>query len=188
MSFVLILALTCSLQGCVFVAGAAAGAAAIAVVYDHRKLEQILLDQKIAKQIEDKMQYCPGFCQNTHINVSCFNRVVLLTGEASNPALREQADSIAHSIPNVCRVYNQITVQCPSSTLSRTNDAWITTKIKSQMLATKDLASGSIKVVTEDATVYLMGLVNHKQSCIAVDISRQTSGVRRVIRIFQYTD
>ena len=67
-----------------------------------------------------------------------------------------------------------------------TSDAWITTKIKSQMLATEDLKSGSIKVVTENGTVYLMGIVKHEQADIAVDIARQVSGVQKVVKIFQY--
>jgi len=184
----LLLTITLSLQGCFFAVGAAAGAAGIAAVYDHRKLEQIAQDQKIADRIYKKIKADIQLDENSHINVACFNQVVLLTGEALTPALRQQAENLAHSVPDITRVYNEITVKGPSSSLTRTSDSWITTKIRTQLLATKDLASGSIKVVTENGSVYLMGVVTHEQADMAVDIARQVSGVQKVMKIFQYKD
>lgn len=181
--------LALSLQGCIFVAGAAAGAAAIAVVYDHRKLESVVLDQRIATDVDEKIRATPSLhTENTHINVTCFNQVVLLTGETTTPELRQEAESLSHTVPDVNRVYNEINVKGPTSTLTRTSDSWITAKIKSQMLATEDLKSGTIKVVTENGTVYLMGVVNRNQADMAVDIARQVSGVQKVVKIFQYTN
>lgn len=144
------LGLILSLPGCIFVAGAAAGAAAIAVVYDHRSLSHVLEDQKIANKIADKIKEIPALRNESHIEVTVFNRVTLLTGETPNPAWRQLAEEQAKLIPGIGRLYNQITIQGPTSTLTRTSDAWITAKIKSQMLATEDLKSGSIKVVTEN--------------------------------------
>lgn len=184
----IIMMVTLALQGCVFVAGAAAGAAGVAVVYDHRKLSNILDDEKIANTIVNQIKADPTLSDQTHIDVTCFNRVVLLTGEAPTAALRQQVENIAHGVPNAGKVYNEITIQGPTSTLTRTSDSWITTKIKSQMLATKDLKSGTIKVVTENGSVYLMGMVSHEQADMSVDIARQVSGVERVVKIFQYTD
>lgn len=184
-----IFTLTLTLQGCFFVAGAAAGAAAIAVVYDHRKLESILEDQQIAVKIDEKFRRSPILRNdNTHINVTCFNQVVLLTGETTSPDLRQEAENLAQSVPNIRKIYNEINIKGPTSTLTRTSDSWITAKIKSQMLATEDLKSGTIKVVTENGTVYLMGIVKHNQADMAVDIAREVSGVQKVIKIFQYTD
>lgn len=124
----------------------------------------------------------------SHINVTVFNRIVLLTGETPNADWKQRAQDIANSVPQVDRVYNQILVQGPTSSLTRTSDSWITTKIKSQMLATEDLKSSSIKVVTENGIVYLMGIVNRQQADVAVDIARQVTGVQKVIKIFQYTN
>lgn len=185
--FITIIAILLSLQGCVFVAGAAAGAAGIAVVYDHRKLEKILQDQQISDTIAHKIQATPDLVENTHINVSCFNQIVLLTGEASTQARREQVEEMARSVPNVTKVYNQIVVKGPSSSLTRASDSWITAKIKTEMLATQDLKSGTIKVVTENGTVYLLGIVSQDQADMAVDIAREVSGVQKVVKIFQYT-
>ena len=183
-----LLSLTLALQGCVFVVGAAAGAAAIGVVYDHRTLQKALQDTQIANKITDKMRAIPELHDDSHIEVTVFNRVVLLSGQTPNPAWRQQAEEIAKSEPNVTRVYNQLTIQGPTSPLTRTSDSWITTKIKSQMLATEDLKSGSIKVVTENGVVFLMGMVKREQADIAVDIARQVSGVQKVIKIFQYSN
>jgi osmotically-inducible protein OsmY len=184
---IIFLALT--LQGCVFVAGAAAGAAGIAVVYDHRKLEQIMQDQKITNKIADKITNNPNLNnEKSHIDVTTFNQVVLLTGETTTEDYRQEAEEIARNTPHVTRVYNQITIKGATSSLTRASDSWITTKIKTEMLATKGLQSGTIKVVTENGSVYLMGIVTHQQADIAVDIARQVSGVQRVMKIFQYKD
>ncbi len=180
-----IITLACSLHGC-FVAGVAAGAAAIAVVYDHRTIEHTLQDNSLANNISDKINKVPALKNDSHIEVTVFNDVVLLTGETTSAANRDKAGDIAKSVSGNARLYNQITIQGPTSSLTRTSDSWITTKIKSQMLANEDLKSGTIKVVTENGTVYLMGKVKRDQADIAVDIARQVSGVQRVIKIFQY--
>jgi osmotically-inducible protein OsmY len=159
------------------------------VVYDHRKVESVLDDQKIANAVAARIKSEPELKDNsTHINVTCFNHVVVITGETSSPELRQKIEESAHSVRDITRIYNQVVVTGPSSSLSRTSDSWITAKIKSQMLATKDLQSGTIKVVTESGAVYLMGMVSHEQADTAVDIARQVSGVRKVIKVFQYKD
>lgn len=188
-NLITIIAIALSLQGCIFVVGAAAGAAGIAVVYDHRKIEQISEDAQIISKISDKLNADPEFsASNAHIDVTCFNKVVLLTGQTVSAELRQRAEQIARDTPKVKRVYNQITIQGPTSTLTRTSDSWVTTKIKTQMLATKDLKSGTIKVITENGTVFLMGIVTRQQADMAVSIARQVSGVQKVVKIFQYKD
>ena len=181
-----LLGLILNLQACIFVVGAAAGAAAIAIVYDHRTIENSIQDTKIANSIINKIKEVPALKEESHIEVTVFNRIVLLTGETPNAEWRQQTEDIAKSVANVGRVYNQLTIEGPTSSLTRTSDSWITTKIKSQMLATDDLKSSSIKVVTENGVVYLMGIVSREQANIAVEIARQVSGVQKVIKIFQY--
>lgn len=183
-----ILSLAMTLQGCIFVVGAAAGAAAIAAVYDHRTLENTLQDTKISNKIVDKIRAVPGLKNESHIDVSVFNHVVLLTGETPSAEWHQQAEELAKSVPDVDRVYNQISIQGPTSSLTRTSDSWITTKIRSLMLARKDLKSSSIKVITENGTVFLMGFVTRAQADTSVDIARQVSGVQKVIKVFQYKD
>ncbi len=184
----LVTGLTLSLQGCIFVAGAAVGAAAIAVVYDHRTIQSVFEDTQIANKVIEKLRTIPAIRDESHVEVTVFNGIVLLTGETPNARLKALAEELTKSVPDVTRVYNQLSLQGPTSTLTRTSDSWITTKIKSEMLATEDLKSGSIKVVTENGIVYLMGMVSRQQADIAVDIARQVSGVQKVIKIFQYTN
>lgn len=184
----LLIGLSLSLQGCAVVAGAAAGAAAVAVVYDHRAFQNSIEDTKLANKIADAIHKIPSLRNECHIEVTVFNRIVLLTGQCPTQEWRQDAEQIASSVPNVAKVYNQITIQGPTSSLTRTSDSWITTKIKTQMLATEDLKSSSIKVVTENGDVFLMGIVKRQQAEVAVDIARQVSGVQKVLKIFQYTN
>jgi osmotically-inducible protein OsmY len=183
-----LIAVTLSLQGCIFVVGAAAGAAAVSAVYDHRKLEQVTQDNRMNNKIIDAINATPGLRDNSHISVTTFNKVVLLAGETTTAEGRQQAEDAAHTVPDITKVYNEVTIKGPTSTLSRASDSWITTKIKTQMLATKGLQSGTIKVVTENGAVYLMGVVSRDQADTSVNIARQVAGVQKVVKIFQYTN
>jgi osmotically-inducible protein OsmY len=184
--FFIIISLSFTLQSCIFIAGAAAGAAAIAVVYDHRTLKSSLEDQQITNIAAKKIKAVPALRDESHIEVTTFSHVVLLTGETPNPQWRHQAEEITKSIPGITRIYNQITIQGPNSSLTRASDSWITAKIKSQMLAVQNLKSSDIKVVTENGSVYLMGFVTYQQADIAVNIARQVSGVQKVVKVFRY--
>lgn len=181
-----LLLIACSLQGCIFVVGAAIGAAAAAGVYDHRTVEYTMRDVKTSNAIVEKIRANQGMKDNCHIEVTVFNGVVLLSGQTPSDEWRQQAESYAQNTPNVDKVYNQLTIEGPTSSLTRASDSWITTKVRSLMLANQNLKSSSIKVVTENGVVYLMGIVSESQANIAVDIARQVSGVQKVVKIFQY--
>ena len=186
--FLVLTLITLTLQSCFFAAGAAVGAAAITIVYDHRTVDSILQDQKIDREVLRKFHDDPELHDNTHISVTSFGQVVLLTGEAPTAELRKKAESTAWTVHGIKRIYNAIAIQGPTSALSQTNDTWITTKIKTTMLAKQGLKSASIKVVTENGTVYLMGTLTHQQEQVVVDIARHTSGVQKVVKIFQYDE
>lgn len=181
-----LICLSFTLQGC-FVAGAAAGAAAIAMVYDHRTIKYTLQDTSIANKIVANLSAYKELWKESHIGVTVFNHIVLLTGETPKNEWKQLASEIAKSVDGVDKVYNQITIEGPTSTLTRTSDSWITTKIRTEMLADQDLKSSTIKVVTENGVVYLMGIVSKDQADIAVDIARKVAGVQRVMKIFSYT-
>ncbi len=183
---ILLIALAAHLQGCVFIVGAAAGAATIAIVYDHRSITTTLEDTKIANKINDRIHANQELAKNSHIEVSVFNRIVLLTGETPTPEWKQAAEEAARSVPNVTRVYNQLSIEGTTSPLTRTSDSWITTKVKSLMLADENLKSSSVKVVTENGVVYLLGQVSERQGRIAVEIARRVTGVQKVVKIFQY--
>jgi len=187
-SLILTAFLSANLQGCVILAAAGAGAATTAVVvHDKRPLQTIADDQNIELTANHKISENPNWSQNNHIVTVGFNHAVLLIGQVPDQNTRSQIESMVQSLPKVTRIYNQLEISSPTTTEARANDTWITTKVKSEMLAAKDLHSIEIKVVTENGTVYLLGMVNHHQAQLAEDVARRVSGVNRVVTLFEYT-
>jgi len=122
------------------------------------------------------------------INVHAFNAVVLLTGEVAREELRGMAGDTARRFRGVRQVHNEIQVQSGASLMSRASDSWITTKVKSRLIAYKDIDSGKIKVVTDNGVVYLMGLVYPEQGNKAANVASTTKGVRQVVKVFEYPE
>ncbi|MDE2092477.1 MAG: BON domain-containing protein [Burkholderiales bacterium] len=120
-----------------------------------------------------------------HINVTSYNRVVLLTGEAASEADKAAIERAVAGIENVRSVVNELAVGPPSSFGSRSNDAFLTSKVKASMVDAKDIQANSFKVVTERGIVYLMGIVSEREANRATDIARGVSGVRKVVRVFE---
>ena len=119
-----------------------------------------------------------------HLNVTSYNRRVLLTGEVRSEADRERATALARSQENVKDVVNDLAIAAPSSLTQRTKDTVITGQVKASFLDAKDLQSNAIKVVTERGIVYLMGRVTAREAKRATDITRSIDGVRKVVRVF----
>ena len=121
--------------------------------------------------------------ENAHVNVTSYNRQVLLTGEVATAAQKDTADKLAQSQENVKAVANELTVQAVSSLTQRSNDIIITGKLKALFVDAKDLQSYAFKVVTENSVVYLMGRVTSREAQRATDIARSVSGVTKVVRV-----
>lgn len=121
--------------------------------------------------------------ENSHINVTSYNRQVLLTGEVASAAQKELADKLTQSQENVKAVANELTVQPVSSLTQRSKDTIITGQIKALFVDAKDLQSNAFKVVTERGVVYLMGRVTSREAQRATDIARTVSGVTKVVRV-----
>ena len=141
-------------------------------------------------QLEDEgieLRTAQGLRQNvgdgSHINVTSYNRQVLLTGEVATAAQKEQADKLAQSQENVKAVANELSVQAVSSLTQRSKDAIITGQIKALFVDAKDLQSSAFKVVTERGVVYLMGRVTSREAQRATDVARSVSGVVKVVRV-----
>ena len=171
------------LTGCV--AAVVAGAASSLVVYDKRTVSMVEKDARIFHVLRSNIVPDPRF-RNSHIIVSSFNEVVLLAGQTPDASLRGVAQQIAQHTPNVHRVYNEITIDYPLSLAQQSQDTWITAQVRSKMLTEKGLESGSLRVITENGVVYLMGIVTPEQANLAVNVSRQVKGVRKVVKVFQY--
>ncbi len=175
-------------QGCAPLVAGGAVATSVIVAKDPRTAGTIIDDKGIQMKAGNELYEDEMLGDQVHINVASYNGVVLLTGETPTAEMRARAEQIVSEVDKVRRVHNEITVAAPSSGLTRSSDTLITTKVKTRMVAEKEFDSGRIKVVTENGTVYLMGLVTRQQAAVATEISRSVSGVQRVVRLFEYTD
>jgi osmotically-inducible protein OsmY len=167
----------------VLVAGAAGGAT---VANDERSNQSMIDDQLIEAKAKDAIYADPTRAKRIHVNVTSYNHVVLLTGEALSKATRSTVVDIVRNLDKVRRVHNEIRIADLTDLSSRTNDSWITSKVKSKMLTTRGFPSTRVKVVTENGTVFLMGLVTKDIGNHAAAITREISGVKRVIKLFEY--
>lgn len=170
-----------ALSGCFpLVAGGMAGGAM--VIADRRNPGTQAIDRGI--QLEAESFLIKNYGDNVHVNVTVFNRRVLLTGETRTDALKLEVANKVKAMKNVADVYNEL-VAAPLSALSaRANDTYLTTRIKGSMIAQEGVPSNSMRVVTEASKVYLMGIVTEAEAERAVNIARGVPGVKQVTKVF----
>ena len=123
-----------------------------------------------------------------HLNVTSYNRLVLLTGEAPSAEVRSDIERIVQGIENVRTVQNEMVVGPTTTLMIRSNDTVQTSKVKARFLDANKFRANHVKVVTENSVVYLLGIVRRQEAQDAAEIARTTSGVQRVVRIFEYMD
>ena len=169
------------LQGCANMAVTGAQA-----VYNHHSLQKSFKDQYITLQAYNTINLEDKRFKDTNIAIATLNGEVLLAGEAPEPWQRAQAEKMVKRIPDVRRVYNLVSIASPSSALTRISDAWITTKVKSRLIASSIVDATQVKVVTENGTVFLMGTLPPEQATAAIEVARTTSGVETVVKLFSY--
>lgn len=126
--------------------------------------------------------------EHAHLGITSFNGIVLLTGQVPSEEAKKTAGEKLAALRNVKKVYNELQIAGPISLLARTNDSWLTAKVKTDLLADKRVSGNRIKVVTENGVVYLMGLLTHNEAKLAVDVVRQVYGVQKIVTAFQYID
>ncbi len=185
--FYLVLALVVLLPGCAAVAvtGMATGAS---VAAGARTTGTVVEDQAIELKAEKLFYVNEEFNELTHINVTSYNTVVLLTGEAPSEELKAHAAALVGEIEKVTQIYNEITIAAPSSLMSRSSDSLVTAKVKTRLLTDEGVPAVNIKVVTENGVVFLMGVLTRADAERATEITRQTGGVQKVVKLFQYID
>jgi osmotically-inducible protein OsmY len=172
------------LGGCaaVVVGGVAAGAAA---GVDRRTAGTVVSDQEIELRALDKLR--TSFPQaGFSVSATSYNRQVLLTGQVFDQATHDRLVDVIKRIPDVRNVINETTVSGVTSYTSSGNDAALTAKVKARMLENKQVPSYQVKVVTESGVVYLMGLLTHAEADAATQVASNTSGVVRVVTLFEY--
>ena len=175
------------LAGCAIAAGGGSAAAGYSTL-DRRTTGTIIEDQAIELKAYRAIAADKELDEQTHINITSYNTAVLVTGESPVDEMRQKIVSIVSAVDKVKHVYNEITIAAPSSMVSRSSDVYITTKVKAKLFADKILSGLVIKVNTEKGVVYLMGIVSQKEAEIATNIARETGGVQKVVKLFQYTD
>ena len=185
LNYLLFAAALGALQGCFPVVATGVGTGAL-MAADRRTtgtyIEDESIEDKAANQIGEKYKSA------VHINVTSFNRHVLITGEVPDNAAKTDIAKMVSSVPNVKAVSNELAVSGLTGITSRSSDSIITGDVKLRFLNNKTFQADHIKVITENGTVYLMGLVYHKEAEAATEIASTTSGVQRVVKVFEYLD
>lgn len=172
--------------GCASVVSMTSGSAPITEKPGKRTIGSVIDDEIVETKIMVNIRKAdPGF-QHANVSVTSYNGVVLLAGQVPSESLREQASSVAHQVRKVRKVHNELTVSGPTSGLARSNDAWLTSKVKARMLANGNVPAMRIKVVTENGTVFLLGLVTQEEASAAVGAVRNVRGVERIVKVFEY--
>lgn len=181
---VMVPVLLSSLYGCIAAVVGGAGTAVL-VGEDRRTVGTVTEDQgielKAVNRISDKFK-------DAHVNVTSYSRMVLVTGEAANAAAKAEIEKIVRAIENVRGVYNEMTVADNTALSARANDSYITSKVKARFVDRQKFNPVHVKVVTEASAVYLLGMVKRKEADDAVEIARTTSGVQKVVKLFEYLD
>jgi osmotically-inducible protein OsmY len=170
-----------SLQGCVLLLGAGAVSGGL-MMNDRRTSGAQIEDESIELKSGGRIRDAIG--DKGHINVTSYNRIVLVSGEVPTAADKAAVEKAVTAIEGVGSVVNELSVEASSSLTTRSSDTVITGKVKSALVDAKDVQSGAIKVVTERGNVYLMGRVTEREAVRASEIARGQGGVMKVVRVF----
>lgn len=187
-TFALSLLIAATLSGCVAVVagGAATG---VAVAHDRRSAGTVLDDQNVEFKSAAALAADEEINEQAHVSVTSYNYAVLLTGEAPNETLRSRAESLVLQVPLVRQVYNEIMLAEPSSLSQRAADSLLTAQVKGNLLKIEglpDFDATRVKVVTNNRTVYLFGLLTRAEADAVVAQVSATSGVSRIVKLFEY--
>lgn len=178
-----LLAMAATLSGCIGAVAVGAGAGTL-MVTDRRISEVYLADEAIEIRVNNAIGQQLG--DKVHVNATSYNRMLLLTGEAPDAATKEQAEKIAiANSTEIKRITNELQIAGPSSYTARSNDTYLTSKVKARFLDAARFSINHVKVVTENGSVYLLGIVTQAEADSAVEIARTTGGVQRVVRVFE---
>lgn len=171
-----------ALQGCFPVVAAGVTSGVMATV-DRRSLgtqtEDETIEWKASAQVSEKLG------DKAHLNFTSYNRKVLMTGEVPNEDAKSEAERIVGGLPNVQSVHNELVVGPASSFTNRSNDSFITSKIKSRSVDSGKFNPVHVKVVTEAGSAFLLGMVTQAEADAAINVARTTAGVKKVVNLME---
>jgi osmotically-inducible protein OsmY len=143
-------------------------------------------DQVIETMVKREIWSSDTGFDSSHLIAVSYNGVLLLAGQVESADLKRKAEDIASGLDKVRKVHNELQVGGPISMVARANDSWLTTKVKSKMLTDAEVAARKIKVVTDNGTVYLMGMLPRNEADAAVEAARSVYGVQKIVKVFEY--
>lgn len=174
------------LQACIpLIVGAGVGAG-VMMAEDRRSNATILEDQTI--EVKAKNRFEETYQDKLHATVTSYNRYVLITGQAPTEEIRQDLTTIVLEVENVRNVQNEVIVAGKASFTSRSSDTFTTSSVKGRLARNKEIGANNVKVITENGAVFLMGLVTRMEAESAAQTAATTSGVQRVVKVFEYTD
>lgn len=172
-----------ALQGCFPVVAAGAGTAVLSSV-DRRTSGTQLEDEGI--ELRGGNRISERYGDKVHVNLTAYNRAVLLSGEVPDATAKAEVEKIVRAVPNVRAVTNDLVIAGISGLGARSNDAFITSKVKARFVDANKFNPVHVKVVTEGGVVYLLGIVTEREAADATEIARTTGGVKKVVRLFEF--
>jgi osmotically-inducible protein OsmY len=186
LAIITLLALLPALHGC-FLPVVAAGAGAGVLVAEDRRSTGTMIDDKsiqakASRRINEKYN-----TDDIHVDVNSYNRFVLLVGEVPSQQVKDDMGAIALGVENARNIQNELVVGPVTSTGTRANDAYLTSKVKGRFVSENKFKPNVVKVITENGVVYLMGLVTKAEGDAAAEIASSTTDVVRVVKVFEYT-
>lgn len=182
----MVLALTATLTGCAKIISVTTSEP-IQISTNKRTLGTKINDQQLETIARVNLNNTSKQLEDAHINIDSFNGIVLLTGQVPNEQLRTLAGDTVGKINSVRQVHNELTAGAATTFQERSKDSWITTKIKTKLIASS-IQSRRILIITEAKTVFLMGLVSRYEADRITNVAKNTDGVKQVVKVFEYVD
>lgn len=185
-SVLVILTVLISLSGCITALVAGAAIATVDILHDRRSAGEYVDDSTIELTAKNFLISKPELRSGAHIKPESWNGILLITGEIDHEDIKQQIVSRFTTIDGVRQLVDESTISGKSALLTRSNDAWITSKVKGRLLLKTGLDANRVKVITTRGSVYLMGIVNTEEAERATELTRQVKGVVRVVKVFEY--
>ena len=180
--------MTVVLCAALFITGCANNSSSNQSNYAQRSDDVEAVDTTIEREVERALERADGRLADARIRANSFNGVVLLVGQVPSEELREMAGEVTGNLRGVNEVHNELTIAARLPATQRLTDTWLTTNVVSHLATNEHIDSSKIKVTTENASVYLMGIVTREEADRIVNAASAVGGVQRIVKVFEYLD
>lgn len=179
---------TTLLSGCVTALVAGAVIATVDIIHDRRSAGEYVDDNTIELTAQNYLISSKALRAAVHVKPVSWNGILLITGEIDQESTKQDVIARLNAISGVRQLVDETTITGKTAALARTNDSWITSKVKTRLLVKTGLDANRVKVITTRGSVYLMGIVTVEEGQKATELARLIKGVARVVKVFEYTD